>query len=273
VRLSFSSIVGAAALTSVLLASPAWAETTEKDGPSNPAASFLAGTVPGAPAPATASASRAPYKPTVLGDLQLSFSSFTVSYSPYGQLSVKGVLMGDTLMTNFTVNLQYSPDGVHNWTTTRTLTTSINSAEPTVLHFSANFFQNQSGYWRAQYAGDPMHAVATSKVVKAWRWATYFTGFKVSTHKVRLHGRFTVSGTLNRWFSNTRKGGYGSQTVEIIFHFKGKKTWYLLAKTKTNAQGRFSKKIEAYGSGSYQVIFAGGSGTFASGSPTAYVKA
>jgi hypothetical protein len=266
-------MVGVFAVASALLTTPAWAGPAAA-GSANPASSF-SGAGPGNPGPAVPGAPRlrAPVKPARIGTTQLSFSNFTVAYSPYGQLSVNGILLGDSLMTNFTVDLQFSPDGVSNWTTARTLTTSINSADPFVFHFSASFFQQRSGFWRAQYNGDPEHGISDSGVVKAWRWATFFPTFKVSAHRVPLRSHFTVSGTLDRWFSNTRKGGYAGRTVEIIFRPVGTKTWYLLAKTNTNSRGAFAKSVVAYGSGTYEAIFTGGSGTFASGSATAYVRA
>src|SRR5947208_9564609 len=52
----------------------------------------------------------------------------------------------------------------------------------------------------------------------------------------------------------TKRTGYAKRKVEIAFRFKGKKTWYHLAWVTTDKNGRFTKKVKAYGSGYYQLI-------------------
>lgn len=122
---------------------------------------------------------------------------------------------------------------------------------------------NRSGYWRLHVLPDRYNDEAISRAAKLWRWNTRIEHFKVSPGQVRRNHYVTASGTLTRAVSMTKRTAYTGRTVEVIFQFKGKKTWYHLAWAKTDKHGRFSKKVKAYGSGYYAVIFRGGSDTFA----------
>ncbi|WP_433172671.1 hypothetical protein [Actinoallomurus sp. CA-150999] len=199
----------------------------------------------------------------------LSFSRFTVSYDPYGNVTADGALRSDSAISDaLPLTIEYSPNGKTGWSVKKTVNadTSANA-----FHAALNYLA--SGYWRARFAGDTTYQAATSPVRKAWRWRTEIHSFKVSPKKVRKKGYVTASGRLIRWTTINKHGGYSGRRVRIIFRFKGQKTWYHLKWTKTNSKGYFKQKVHAYGSGYYAVLFAGGKDTFATSSDnTPYVK-
>ncbi|MCO6005220.1 hypothetical protein NE236_09505 [Actinoallomurus purpureus] len=199
----------------------------------------------------------------------LQFDHFTVSYDPWGNVTADGALRSDSAISSaLPLTIEYSSDGQTGWTVKKTVTTDTGANA-----FHSTFFNNWSGYYRARFAGDATYQAATSPVRKAWRWRTEIHSFKVSPKKVRKNHYVTASGRLVRWFTNTKHGAYSGRKVEIIFRFKGKKTWYHLAWAKTNSKGNFTKKVKAYGKGYYAAVFRGGKGTFATGSSnTPYVK-
>lgn len=200
----------------------------------------------------------------------LYFDHFTVSYDPFANVTVDGAVRSDSGIFGaaLPITIEYSSNGKTGWTVEKTVSADTGG---NAFHKTFNF--SCSGYWRARFAGDETFAPATSAVRKAWRWRTEIHSFKVSPKKVRKNRYGTASGTLIRWFSDTKRGGYSGRKVRIIFRFKGKKTWYHLAWAKTTSKGKFSKKVRAYGSGYYAAVFEGGSGTFASASSnTPYVK-
>ncbi|WP_460342911.1 hypothetical protein [Actinoallomurus acanthiterrae] len=199
----------------------------------------------------------------------LNFDQFTVSYDPWGKVTVDGVLRGDpSAVTVLPLTIEYSADGKTGWAVKKTVNSSTQTSE-----FNTSLYYNMSGYWRARFAGDATYQAATSPVRKAWRWRTEIHSFKVSPKKVRKNKYTTASGRLIRWTTLTKHGGYAGQRVRIIFRFKGKKTWYHLKWTKTNSTGYFKQKVHAYGSGYYAAEFEGGKGTFGTDSDnTPYVK-
>jgi len=116
---------------------------------------------------------------------------------------------------------------------------------------------------------------STGPARKVWRWGTRMGKIKVSPGKIRKNRYVTASGTLTRYYnmSQPKPTAFGGQRVRIIFRFKGKKTWYHLAWTKTDRKGRFSKKVKAYGDGYYAAVFEGTKDTWAVGSSnTPYVN-
>ncbi|MCW2917204.1 MAG: hypothetical protein JWN52_5272 [Actinomycetia bacterium] len=188
-----------------------------------------------------------------------SFDQVRVTYDPFGKLTVQGnLLASDSSHQDMPIALQFSPNGKDGWTTEKTITASWSNSG-----FYTSFYQNMSGYWRLVYSGNTLYLPVTSAVYKARRWNTRFEKFKVSPTSVGKNRTVTASGTLTRAVSMSRRTGYAGQTVEIIFRFKGKSTWYHLAWAKTDRYGRFSKSVKAYGSGYYAVEFRGGSDTFA----------
>ncbi|GAA4627778.1 hypothetical protein GCM10023196_041400 [Actinoallomurus vinaceus] len=199
----------------------------------------------------------------------LSFSSFTVSYDPYANVTINGGLRSDSAIYDaLPLTIEYSFDGKTGWTVKKTVT-----ADTGANAFNTTFNYNQSGYWRARFAGNATYQAATSPVRKAWRWRTEIHSFKVSPKKVRKNRYVTASGRLIHWTTISKHSGYAGRRVRIIFRFKGKKTWYHLKWTKTNSKGYFKQKVHAYGSGYYAAVFEGGKGTFATGSDnTPYVK-
>ena len=187
------------------------------------------------------------------------FSDFQVTYSPFAVVTVSGFIQnGQFEHTNRDLLVQYSPTGTGGWRTIRTLHTETGQQQ-----FSTSFTYLTSGYWRVYTTGDVNYRPSVSPVVKAWRWNTRIDRFRVSTRSVRRRGHLTVSGTLNRAVDMTHRKNYGNQPIQILFRPRGSKIWYLLAQTRTDSKGRFSKQVTAYESGYYAAQFPGGSDTFA----------
>ncbi|MCP2340412.1 hypothetical protein [Actinomadura rupiterrae] len=175
------------------------------------------------------------------------------TFDPYGRVALDGCFGGYSgHQPRFQV--EYSPDGRGAWTVARKYGGSFCS-------FQASW--NRSGFWRPHVLRDRYNDEVFSPAAKLWRWNARFEHFRVSPGKVRKNHSVTVSGSLTRAVSMTKRTGYAGRTIEVVFRFKGKKTWYHLAWAKTDRYGRFSKKVKAYGSGYYAVVFRGGPDTFA----------
>ncbi|MCO6000011.1 hypothetical protein [Actinoallomurus rhizosphaericola] len=211
------------------------------------------------------------YTPTITVRPKPRFWDIQASLDANGTVAIRGETdlgRGTASVEKQPVAIQYST-GNGSWRTVAT--TKFQTSDGI---FATSFFTGRSGYYRASFAGNADYTPAVSSAVKLWRWNTRFDKFKVSPHSVRKNHTVTVSGTLSRAVSMTKRSGYASRKVEVIFRFKGKKTWYHLAWAKTDKHGKFSKKVKAYGSGYYAVVFYGGSDTFSTGTDgKAYVRA
>ncbi|MEV3921307.1 hypothetical protein [Actinomadura coerulea] len=191
-------------------------------------------------------------------------TSLSATMDAYGRFRARGTLYAASAggdVNGKQVLLEYSPNGRTGWQTARRMKTSQGQ-------FSASFNVNNSGYWRARFAGDTTAAPSASSVRKTWRWSTKMSKLKASSTKVRKNRYITVSGTLSRYYSSkNRFGAFPGQKVRIIFRFRGKKTWYHVKWVKTNSKGRYTAKVRAYGDGYFAATFAGTSDTWAAGTP------
>lgn len=116
---------------------------------------------------------------------------------------------------------------------------------------------------------------ATSSTHKSWRWNTHFEHFKVSPKKTRYRNKITVSGTLVRYFTMKKKGGFKHRKVHIYFTCKSdkKQTWYNNSgSVTTDSKGRFHKRVHAYCTGKFFAWFDGASDTFAGISSKVSIK-
>ncbi|WP_173097583.1 hypothetical protein [Actinomadura verrucosospora] len=192
-------------------------------------------------------------------------TSLSATMDAYGRFEAYGTLYAASAggdVNGKQVLLEYSPDGRTGWQTVRRMKTGQGQ-------FSALFTVNNSGYWRARFAGDTATAPSVSPVRKTWRWSTSMSKLKASSTKVRKNHYLTVSGTLSRYYSSkSRFGAFPGQKVRIIFRFRGKKTWYHVKWVKTDSKGRYTAKVRAYGDGYFAATFAGTSDTWAAGTPS-----
>jgi len=191
-----------------------------------------------------------------------SFSGGEIRADAYGYVTLAGSFY-PSLKPGAPVAIQFSPNGADHWKQVALAHADHDG------YFRGTGYSGQSGWWRAYYPGDADDYPIAVDNYKNWRWNTHFTGFKAR----RAGSKVKVSGTLVRYFSTTRMGGFAGQTVQIIFRFKGKKTWYLIGHAKTNSKGQFSTKVKHYGKGYYAVLFRGTTGTWASSTAkTIYVR-
>ncbi|MCO5969800.1 hypothetical protein NDW01_15450 [Actinoallomurus sp. WRP6H-15] len=83
--------------------------------------------------------------------------------------------------------------------------------------------------------------------------------FKASSTKVKKGRKFTLSGTLKRWDGSYQYVGYKGQKVTFYFKKKGAKTYAYAGSTTTVSGGKFTKKVTASKSGTWQARYAGSS--------------
>ncbi|GAB3670320.1 hypothetical protein GCM10027589_38820 [Actinocorallia lasiicapitis] len=162
-------------------------------------------------------------------------------------------------------DLQFSPDGKRGWKTVK----SVRGASGySVLYQVKGFFHGLSGYWRWSFKGDGFFPAAVSPVVKTWRWATYFTGWKVAPKKVRFHSKITISGRLWEYYASGKKRGFARQNVRLLFTCKktgGGKKWFSdYGWVKTDSKGRFSKRVKAVCTGKVVAVYNGREARFGS---------
>ncbi|GAA2612247.1 Ig-like domain-containing protein [Actinomadura fulvescens] len=188
--------------------------------------------------------------------------SLAATMDAFGRFQASGGLQAPSAggdMNGKQVLLEYSPNSRTGWKVIRRMKISYGQ-------FSARFQVNNSGYWRARFAGDTTAQPSTSPVRKTWRWTTRMSKLKASPTRVRKNRYIAVSGTLSRWYpAKNGLGAFPGQKVRIIFRFRGKKTWYHAKWVKTDRKGRYSAKVRAYGDSYFAAIFAGTRDTWATG--------
>ncbi|ROO89777.1 hypothetical protein EDD29_7485 [Actinocorallia herbida] len=156
------------------------------------------------------------------------------------------------------VYLQYSADGRTGWATKATGKRGCQWVAAT---------WPRSGYWRLKSKADAVYPSAVSTVRRALRWRTEINKIKVSPRKTDVGKKVTVTGRLTRYAEGRKnKFGYPDRQIQVIFHCKGKKNWWLSAKGRTDKRGHFKIKAKTYCDSSFAAEFRGGSDTFATGS-------
>lgn len=186
-----------------------------------------------------------------------SFAGGEIQSSAYGMMMLAGHF-DPALKPGSPVAIQYSADGNTKWTT------MVVARADKDGWYSGTAYSLHSGYWRAYYQGDVDDYPIAAENYRNWRWNTHFTSFKAS----RSGSRVSTSGTLVRYYSPTRQGGFAHQPVEILFRFRGTKKWYLVGTAQTNTKGQFATRVKRYGAGSYLALFQGTDDTWAAASPT-----
>jgi hypothetical protein len=130
-------------------------------------------------------------------------------------------------------------------------------------------------YYRAVYPGGTNKAgtgylPATSGKVLSWRYADRITGFTVSSHRVPKGGNLTVSGRLQYYATGWRN--FGQQVAQVILRPSGSKTWYWIARIKTNTRGHFTVTFTDPVSATWAVEYLGGKMHLAAVSATTFVR-
>ncbi|GAA2086969.1 hypothetical protein GCM10009780_28060 [Actinomadura alba] len=200
-------------------------------------------------------------------------SSFSTSLNQYAELSVKGKIdvVGDTwgVRSGTPILIEYSGNGRTGWRLIKTLKTSGFG------DFSGTFWAPAAaGYYRARYVETNDYYASVSPVKYARRYETRVAGLNASPEPVRKGRPVTVTGTLQHRNSSTSSWtGFRGQKVSVIFRFYGKKTWYLMASTTTDSRGRFTRRINAPGSGTWTIAYYGDKYHFSTSPNGDYVSA
>ena len=117
-------------------------------------------------------------------------------------------------------------------------------------------------YYRATYAGGTDKAGtgylgSVSGKVLAWKYGDRISSFAISKRTVAKGGKLTISGQL-RYYSGTWRNHAG-QEVLIILRPHGSGTWYWIAKSKTDAAGKFSATFTDPVNATWSAEYAGNS--------------
>ena len=125
-------------------------------------------------------------------------------------------------------------------------------------------------YYRATYAGGTDKAGtgylgSVSGKVLAWKYGDRISSFAISKRTVAKGGKLTVSGQL-RYYSGTWRNHAG-QEVLIILRPHGSGTWYWIAKSKTDAAGKFSATFTDPVSATWSAEYTGNSANLAAVAP------
>jgi len=117
-------------------------------------------------------------------------------------------------------------------------------------------------YYRATYAGGTDKAGtgylgSVSGRVLAWKYGTRISSFAISKRTVAKGSRLTVSGQLLYYSGRWRS--HAGQQVLIILRPHGSGTWYWIAKSKTDAAGKFSATFTDPVNATWSAEYAGNS--------------
>jgi hypothetical protein len=100
-------------------------------------------------------------------------------------------------------------------------------------------------YYRASYPGTAAQAKtagdlpSASVAVHAWKYVARIANFRVSKRTVASGGKLTTSGRL-QYRSGITWHDLAHQVVQIILLPKNSRTWYWIARVKSNATGHFT---------------------------------
>ncbi|GAB3669035.1 hypothetical protein GCM10027589_35990 [Actinocorallia lasiicapitis] len=185
----------------------------------------------------------------------------------HGRVSLGGVLNPAT--AGASVPIEFSANGRTGWKRIKTLTSAADGS------FRASFTYKHAGHWRARRFGTAQAAPATSPVVKAWRKPVRVTKQKLSPGKIRYRKKATLSGVLQQSTAPGRWKPFAKRTLKVWFTCDAKKAKgyrFSAGTVKTDARGRFTKKVTARCTGAFYVEYPGASGYFALTSKRAKLK-
>jgi hypothetical protein len=215
------------------------------------------------------------YLPTVISGFQLSLNQYwQVSF--HGCLSLAAGIPGQIGSLAGLV-IQYSPTRNGLWHTLGTVPQRRGRAcGNDGVTFSGVLNARLSySYYRVVYAGGTNGAgtgylPATSNKVLAWKYADRITGFRVSASTLRKGAKLTVSGRLQFYASGWRN--FGRAQVQVILRPKGSRTWYWIARVKTNSSGNFTVTFGDPVSATWAVEYLGDKTHLDAISATTYVR-
>jgi hypothetical protein len=204
--------------------------------------------------------------------LPAAITRFTAKLSKYGVVTVTGCLAttvaGQSVTDYPDVEIQYALRPSGPWRNLGSVGTGQVSGCAGAGIDAYGGAPSNYAYYRATFAGDSLLEPATSNSSLTWLYATRFSPFKVSPRSVASGKKFTISGTLEYYYS--RWHGYGHQRVRIIFS-PNKKTGYSYGWVTTSSKGTFRKTIaDRYGTGYWTVFYYGNNTHLVAG--TALIK-
>lgn len=224
----------------------------------------------------------APSTPPVKVGLPTVVSGFTATLNPYWQISYRGCLalrdgVPGSVPSLAGLTIQYAAGRNGPW---RPLGSLLKQASPGCGHGGRAFSgvlpaRLNYAYYRATYAGGtdkagPGYLASASGEVLAWKYGDRIGSFATSKRTVARSVELTVSGQL-RYYSG-RWRNYAGQQVLIILRPHGSRTWYWIAKTKTNPAGKFSATFADPVGATWSAEYAGNSTHLATIAATKYVR-
>ncbi len=181
--------------------------------------------------------------------LPVTFRSFKARLTPLGFVAVTACLRTNVSnMPNLAgphpkLTIQYSRSPHGPWSklgpTSSALGSSTFCSGPQLSYESFSLPGRLiNAYYRAVIFATAFYEAKVSPVVHSSLLATRITNTSVSPTSVSNGGHATITGRL--WRQVGRHWvGYRGRTVAIIYRIAGKKTWFLLGRTKTSGSGRF----------------------------------
>lgn len=216
--------------------------------------------------------------------LPTSITHFSATVDTRGFLHVHGCLGIDAIWSGSAyggqhpMTIQYATRPSGPWQRLGTISLSDDSscgiAELEVSFTGTLPVRLARAYYRAHFPGEPQQGEpwqpSTGPAQLAWKYLTKISPFKVSPRHVAQGGHITISGRLLQRTSGWQD--FGHQQILIIFRRPGSKVWYVIAKTKTGAGGRFSARVKDPFNAYWSAYYAGDATHYISSPAGVYVK-
>jgi len=206
---------------------------------------------------------------TLLLTLPTSVTQFSATVDPLGFVHVSGCIGIESLPFDEAYGsrqpmiIQYSPHPSGPWTRLGKITQlTPNDDSCGITELDASFagrlpVRSARAYYRAYFPGDASEQIqpSVSPSRLAWKYLTKIKSLDVAPRHVAAGGHIRISGQLLQ--NTTGWKAFGRQQVLIVYRKPGKKTWFIVASTRTNSHGRFTARVRGRFSAYWSAFYAG----------------
>jgi hypothetical protein len=214
-------------------------------------------------------------------NLPTSITGLNVSLNQYWQLSFSGCLNNGAEGDASTGSLvaQYADSAKGPWYKLGSSISTGGACGSHGIRFSGSATAATNyAYYRVMFTGaagsGPNQTYgllsSASSASLVWKYYDRIAGFSVSTRVVNAHGKLTVRGTLQYYYSGYH--AYKNQLIWILLRPKGSGTWYWEVKVHTNGIGYFSATFTDPVSATWEAAFYGNGAHLECGSAEIYVR-
>ena len=208
---------------------------------------------------------------SLLLTLPTSITQFSATVDPLGFVHVSGCIGIESLPYNeaygssLPVIVQYSPHPSGPWTRLgKTTQFTPNDTNCGITELEASFagrlpVRSARAYYRVYSPGDAAQQIqpSVSPSRLAWKYLTKIRSLKVSPRQVAVGGHIRISGQLLQDTKGWK--AFGHQQILIVYRKPGRKTWFIVASTRTSSHGRFTATVRARFSAFWSAFYAGDS--------------